>query len=48
MELRTIATHPKGFALMTEDLQPKITVNSAINGSQSMIGLGAKPPSTIS
>jgi hypothetical protein len=37
MELTTIATHPKGFALMTEDLQPGITMNSTINESQSMI-----------
>jgi hypothetical protein len=33
MGLTIIATHPKGFALMMEDLQPEITVNSTINGS---------------
>jgi hypothetical protein len=38
--LTIIATHPKGFALMTEDLQPEITVNSTIYGSQFMIGWG--------
>jgi hypothetical protein len=42
-----MATHPKGFTLMTEDLQPETAVNSAINGSQSTIGRGAKPASTI-
>jgi hypothetical protein len=40
MGLIIIATHPKGFPLMTEDLQPEITVNSVINGSQFMIGWG--------
>jgi hypothetical protein len=36
--LTTIAAHPKEFTLMTGDLQPEITVNSTINGSQSMMG----------
>jgi hypothetical protein len=47
MGLTIIATHLREFASMTEDLQPRITVNSAINGSQSMIGWGARPASTI-
>jgi hypothetical protein len=47
MEPTTIATHPKGFALMIEDLQLGITMNSAINWSQSTIGCEAKPASTI-
>jgi hypothetical protein len=42
-----MATHPKGFALMTEDLQARITVDSTINGSRFMIGWGAKPAFTI-
>jgi hypothetical protein len=32
---------------MTEDLQPRITVDLTINGSQFTIGWGAKPASTI-
>jgi hypothetical protein len=32
MELIIMATHPKGFALMTKDLQSGINVNSTING----------------
>jgi hypothetical protein len=47
MGLTIIVAHPKGFALMTEDLRSVITVNSAINGSQSIIGWGAKPAFTI-
>jgi hypothetical protein len=47
MGLTIIATHPKGFALMIEDLQLRITVNLTINGSQFMIGWGEKPASTI-
>jgi hypothetical protein len=47
MKLTIIATHPKGFDLVTEDLQPRITVDSTINGSQFTIGWGAKPASTI-
>jgi hypothetical protein len=47
MGLIVIATHPKEFALMSEDLQPEITVNSTINGSESTIGWGAKQASTI-
>jgi hypothetical protein len=43
-----MATHPKWFALMTEDLQPRIIVDSTIIGSQFMIGWGAKPASMIS
>jgi hypothetical protein len=46
--LTTMAIHPKGFALMTEDLQPRIIVDSTINGSRFMISWGAKPVSTIS
>jgi hypothetical protein len=38
MEPATIVTHPKGLALMIEDLQLGITVSSAINVSQSTIG----------
>jgi hypothetical protein len=38
--LTTTAAHRKGFALTIEDLQPEITVNSTINGSQSTIGWG--------
>jgi hypothetical protein len=45
--LTIIVAHPKGFALMIEDLRSGITVNSTINGSQSIIGWGAKPASTI-
>jgi hypothetical protein len=33
MELTTMATHPKGFASMTEGLRPGITVNTIISGS---------------
>jgi hypothetical protein len=47
MGLTTIATHPKGFALMTKNLQLEITVNSTINGSQSTIDWGAKTTFTI-
>jgi hypothetical protein len=47
MGLTIIATHPKGFALMTGYLQPEITVNSTISRCQSTIGRGAKPASTI-
>jgi hypothetical protein len=32
--LTIMATHPKGFALMTDDLQPRITMDLTINGSQ--------------
>jgi hypothetical protein len=42
-----ISSHPKEFALMIEDLQPEITVDSRINGSRSTISWGAKPTSTI-
>jgi hypothetical protein len=42
-----MATHPKGLALMTEDLQPRITVDLTINRSQFTIGWGAKPVFTI-
>jgi hypothetical protein len=41
--LTIIATHPKGLALMTEDLQPEIIVNSTMNKSESTIGWGARP-----
>jgi hypothetical protein len=37
-----MTTHPKELALMTEDLQPKITVDSTINESQFTIGWGGK------
>jgi hypothetical protein len=47
MELTIITTHPKGLALMTGDLQPRITVDLTINGSRFTIGGGAKPASTI-
>jgi hypothetical protein len=47
MGLTTIATHPKGFSLMTEDLHPRITVDSIINGSQFTVGWGAKLVSMI-
>jgi hypothetical protein len=40
--LTIIATHPKGFALMIEDLQPRITVDLTINGSQFRIGWGGQ------
>jgi hypothetical protein len=46
MEPTTIATHPKGFALMKEDLQPEITVNSKISwGGKASVHdrLGEKP-----
>jgi hypothetical protein len=46
--LTIITTRRKGFALMTEDLQPEITMDSTINGSHFTIGWGAKPASTIS
>jgi hypothetical protein len=42
-----MATRPKGLALMTEDLQPRITEDSTINGYQFMIGWEAKPASMI-
>jgi hypothetical protein len=45
--LTIMATHPKGLALMTEDIQPRITVDLTINGSQFTIGWGAKPVFTI-
>jgi hypothetical protein len=48
MRLIIIATHPKGFALVTEDLQPRITVDSTINGSRFTISWGAKLASMIS
>jgi hypothetical protein len=48
MRLTIMATHLKGFALMTEDLQPRITVDLTINWSRFTIGWGAKPASTIS
>jgi hypothetical protein len=35
-----MATHPKGFALMTEDLQPRIAVDLTINGSRFIIVWG--------
>jgi hypothetical protein len=47
MGLTIITTYPKGFALMTEDPQPRITMDSTINGSRFMIDWGAKPASTI-
>jgi hypothetical protein len=47
MELTIITTHPKGLALMTGDLQPRITVDLTINGSRFTIAWGAKPASTI-
>jgi hypothetical protein len=37
MEHTTIATHPKRFALIAEELQSGIIVNLVINGSRSMI-----------
>jgi hypothetical protein len=43
-----MATHPKGLALMTEDLQRRITVDLTINGSRFTIGWEAKTTSTIS
>jgi hypothetical protein len=39
-ELTIMATHPKELALMTEDLQPKITMDSTINEPQFTIGWG--------
>jgi hypothetical protein len=42
MELTIITTHPKGLALMTGDLQPRITVDLTINGSRFTIGWGGK------
>jgi hypothetical protein len=38
--LITITTPPTGFASMIEGLQLGITVNSAVNGSQFIIGWG--------
>jgi hypothetical protein len=35
-----MATHPKGFALMTEDLRPRTTVDSTINGLGSRLAGG--------
>jgi hypothetical protein len=40
MGLTTTAAHLREFASMTEDLQLEITMNSTINGSQSIIGWG--------
>jgi hypothetical protein len=42
-----MASHPKELALMTEDLQPKIIVDSTINEPQFTIdwGQGQHPPS---
>jgi hypothetical protein len=37
----------KGLALMTEDLQPRITVDLTINGSRFTISWGARLVSTI-
>jgi hypothetical protein len=42
-----MAAQPKGFALMTEDLQPRIAMDLTMNGSRFMIGWGAKPASMI-
>jgi hypothetical protein len=44
-----MATHSKGFALMTEDLQPRITVDSIINLKRVSDHdcWGEKPASTI-
>jgi hypothetical protein len=42
-----MATQLRGLALMTEDLQPRITVDSTINKSRFTIDWGAKPASTI-
>jgi hypothetical protein len=47
MGLTTTAAHLREFASMTEDLQPGITVNLAMNRSQSRIGWGARPTSMI-
>jgi hypothetical protein len=38
--LTIMATHPKGFALMTEDLRPRTTVDSTINGLDSRLAGG--------
>jgi hypothetical protein len=45
--LTIIATRPKELALMTEYLQPRITVDLTINESRFTIDWGAKPASTI-
>jgi hypothetical protein len=45
--LTIMAIQPKGYALMTEDLQPRIIVDLTTNGSWFTIGWGAKPASTI-
>jgi hypothetical protein len=45
--LTIIATHPKELALMTEYLQPRITVDLTINESRFTIGWGARPASMI-
>jgi hypothetical protein len=42
MGLTIIATRPKGFALMTEDLRPRITVDSTNRRSRFTIGRGGK------
>jgi hypothetical protein len=42
-----MASHPKEFALMIEDLHPRITVDSIINGFWFTIAWGAKLASTI-
>jgi hypothetical protein len=47
MILTIVATHPKGIALITEDLHPRITMDLTINSSRFTIGWGAKPASTI-
>jgi hypothetical protein len=41
--LTTTTAHLREFTSTIEDLPPGITVNSLINGSQSMIGWGARP-----
>jgi hypothetical protein len=43
----TTTTHLREFSSMTEELQLEITVNSAINVSQSMTGWGARIASMI-
>jgi hypothetical protein len=44
-----MAIYPKKLTLMTEDLQPKITMDLTINKSRFKIGWGgARPASTIS
>jgi hypothetical protein len=42
-----MASHPKEFALMIEDLHPRITVDPIINGFWFTIAWGAKLASTI-